>query len=255
MVTLMGILNVTPDSFWRSSRVSASSVRRRMEEMVADGAGIIDIGAVSTRPGASPVSEEEEWSRLEPVLSQLDSRVRISIDTTRSSIIYKAYGLLCAGLGENYARTLMINDISAGEEDTGMLPCASSLGLTYIAMHKRGDPCTMDGLTRYEPDLLTAVKEYFVQFGARADKAGVKDWILDPGFGFAKTEEQNLTILDNLGELKLLGRPLLAGISNKRFTRGRTQELQLRAALGGADILRVHDVAACRRSLEAQGLI
>lgn len=146
----MGVVNVTPDSFWSPSRVSGvEEACRRMAEMRAQGADIIDIGAVSSRPGAAEVPEEEEWARLEPVLCGIDGSVRISIDTTRSAIIRRAVTLLGAKLGEKYAKTLMVNDISAGEDDCEMLDTAASYGLTYVAMHKRGTPADMDGRTDY----------------------------------------------------------------------------------------------------------
>lgn len=255
MVALMGIINLTPDSFWASSRVEdPASLDAAIGEMVRSGASVIDLGAVSTRPGASPVSEEDEWERLERALAAIRCSVRLSIDTTRSSIIRRVHGLLARNCGTAFASTLIVNDISAGEEDDEMLGTVAELGLTYIAMHKRGTPQTMDSLTSYEPDVVAAVADYFCEFGDRAAKAGVKDWILDPGFGFAKTEEQNLMLLHRLDEFGRFGRPVLAGISNKRFTRGSTEALQLEAARRGASILRVHDVGACAGTLAGAGI-
>lgn len=242
---IMGIVNVTPDSFWSPSRVHGTEEAcRRIKEMAGQGADIIDIGAVSFRPGAVEVSMEEEWARLEPVLRGLDGNVRISIDTVRSAIIRKAMALLESKLGAGYAGTLIVNDISAGEEDREMLDTAASFGLSYVAMHKRGTPSDMDGMTDYGGDVTGSILEYFNAFAARAEAVGLKDWILDPGFGFAKTKEQNLELLENLEAFRCFGRPVLVGIADKRFTEGRTGELHALALERGADILRVHDVRA-----------
>lgn len=247
---IMGVVNVTPDSFWSPSRVSGvEEARRRMAEMRAQGADIIDIGAVSSRPGAAEVPEEEEWARLEPVLCGIDGSVRISIDTTRSAIIRRAVTLLGAKLGEKYAKTLIVNDISAGEEDSEMLAVAASCGLTFVAMHKRGTSLTMDGMTDYSGDVVRKVLEYFEDFAFRADAAGLKDWILDPGLGFAKTKEQNLELLDRLNEFRRFGRPVLVGIADKRFTEGHTEDYHRLALNRGADMLRVHDVAAAAATI------
>ena len=247
---IMGILNVTPDSFWEKSRaVSPAAIGNALRRLALEGADIIDIGAVSTRPGAGSVPFEEEWRRLEPALLLLDGNVRVSIDTTRSRIIADAYDLLAGRLGEQYAGSIIVNDISAGEDDTAMLETASRLNLTYVAMHKRGTPATMDALTDYRPDVVTAVMEYFRGFSHRAEAAGLADWILDPGFGFAKTKEQNLELLERLDAFAVFGKPVLAGIADKRFTDGRTEELHAVALAHGASILRVHDVAAARQTL------
>lgn len=246
----MGILNVTPDSFWIPSRAeNVPAIREKLDGMIGDGADIIDIGAVSTRPGAAAVSIEEEWSRLGKALMTLDGSlllpgVRLSIDTTRSETVRRAYGLVAGRMGENYARKIIVNDISAGEDDPRMIPAVAELGLTYIAMHKRGTPQTMDSLTDYPEGVVGAVMQYFREFSHRAENAGINDWILDPGFGFAKTKEQNLVLLENLDAFKVFGRPVLAGLADKRFTEGRTDELHRLAVARGADILRVHDVAA-----------
>ena len=244
----MGILNVTPDSFWVPSRAEdVPAIRKRVKEMIDGGADMIDIGAVSTRPGAAEVPMEEEWARLEKALSALDGSVpgvRLSIDTTRSEIVGRAFSLVAGRAGEAAARTVIVNDISAGESDPYMLPAVAELGLTYVAMHKRGTPQTMDSLTDYPEGVVEAVMQYFREFSCWAEEVGVKDWILDPGFGFAKTDEQNLALLENLDAFKVFGRPVLVGIADKRFTGGRAGELHRLAVRKGADILRVHDVAA-----------
>lgn len=232
MVRIMGILNLTPDSFHEPSR--------HCLDILDSPADIIDIGAVSTRPGASPVGIEEEWARLEPVLKGLETSKRISIDTTRSEIVRRSHDII----GD-----FIVNDISASEDDPGMLETVARLGLEYIAMHKRGNPCTMDSMTDYD-DVVEDVAEYFRQFERKAADAGVRNWILDPGFGFAKTEEQNLQLLSDLRRFKEFGRPVLVGIADKRFTHGQNEKLHREAILGGADILRVHDPAATARTVK-----
>lgn len=229
----MGILNLTPDSFFESSRYNM--------DIFDSGADIVDIGAVSSRPGAPAVSRELEWSRLKPVLSALPAGKRISIDTTGSGIVRRAHALI----GD-----FIVNDISAGEDDPKMLSTVAELGLPYIAMHKRGNPQSMDRLTDYD-DVVEDVMDYFRAFSLKAQDAGIQNWILDPGFGFAKNDWQNLSLLNNLERFKAFGRPVLVGIADKRFTHGQTEKMHREAVLHGADILRVHDVRAARRTLEA----
>ena len=234
MIELMAIVNLSPDSF--------HSPMGSLEEAMESGADILDLGAVSTRPGADYVSEEEEWRRLAPALSKLDGRMKISIDTTRSSIVRRVYEM---------RGHFIVNDISAGLDDEQMLETVAKLGLGYIAMHKRGTPKTMDSLTRYKGGLMASIKGYFEDFAARAEAAGISDWVLDPGFGFAKTERQNIYLVDHLEELKVFGKPILAGIADKRFTHGRTEQYHMRALRHGADMLRVHDPQAARKTIEA----
>lgn len=246
---IMGIVNLTPDSFWAPSRVSESDALEVMRDMISKGAGILDLGAVSARPGAADVSVEEEWDRLYPVLHRLGkglkglcepSGVRLSVDTVSSEIVRRTYGEI---------GPFIVNDISAGEDDPEMLQTVAELGLDYIAMHKRGNPRTMDSLAEYPEGIVEAVRRYFEDFAARAARLGIRRWILDPGFGFAKTEEQNLCLMEHLSEFKSFKRPLLVGIADKRFTHGRTEELHALAVKQGADILRVHDVAAAAATL------
>lgn len=241
MVKIMGILNLTPDSFYEPSRYDMS--------VFDSGVDIIDIGAVSTRPGATEVSLEEEWSRLEPVLSSLPSvRPEISIDTTRAEIVRRVHSLI---------GPFIVNDISAGEDDSEMLSTVASLGLQYIAMHKRGNPGTMDFLCDYSafstPEhpsgVIPALLEYFAAFERKAEEYAIDDWILDPGLGFAKTVAQCWEILDNLETLSIFGKPILIGAGDKRFTKyppawaiygdgnAVANEIALRH---GASILRVH---------------
>lgn len=255
---IMGIINVNDDSFYGASRVSSvEEFRAKVLRMAADGADIIDVGACSSRSGSIWCGEEEEWRRLEPMLEEM-AKMRleglltsdISIDTFSAEIVRKAYGVI---------GRFIVNDISAGEEDPKMLPLVGKLGLPYIAMHKRGLPDSMDSLCDYD-DVVAEVIAYFREFAAKAKAAGIDEWILDPGFGFAKNSEQNLEMIHRLSEFKALGHPVLVGISRKRFLReplGLTAEDALdatttmhRIALdGGADILRVHDVAEAKALL------
>ena len=241
MVQWMGIINLTPDSFFESSRVAASDFVARVRSFIDAGASYIDIGAVSTRPGAQEVSAEEEWERLEPALRQIplvDSDVRYSIDTTRSEIVRRAYELI---------GPFVVNDISSGEDDPFMLPLVARLCLTYVAMHKRGNPQTMGSMCFYPNGVMDELLGYFGSFAAKASALGIENWILDPGLGFAKTSEQCWEILDRLEELKCFGRPILIGAADKRFTRtggfaDGTAEAHRRAIAHGADILRVHQI-------------
>ena len=241
MVKIMGIINLTPDSFFEKSRYNYSILDSK--------ADIVDVGAVSTRPGAEDVSLEEEWRRLEPFLLNWNRVLNaegknedqnrapkvLSIDTTRAEIVRRAYEIV---------GPFIVNDISAGEDDEQMLECVGGLALKYIAMHKRGNPRTMDSLSNEDVPIMQQLEEYFHDFEKRARKAGIKDWILDPGLGFAKTKEQNIEIIEKLPLLKKFGRPILIGAADKRFTEGNTEHYHLLALRGGADILRVHNVEA-----------
>lgn len=237
MAAIMGIINLTPDSFFPDSRCSVQDAAARIARMLDDGADIIDIGAVSTRPGAGDVGTEEEWRRLSPVLPMLEG-VRFSVDTTSAEIVRRVF---------REAGPFIVNDISAGEDDPEMLPAVAGLGLEYVAMHKRGNPRTMDSLCSYPRGVVAELAGYFQNFADRAEALGIRNWVLDPGFGFAKTEEQNLELLERLGEFKTLGRPILVGIADKRFTHGETEKYHRIALRNGADILRVHDVAAAKK--------
>lgn len=248
----MGIVNLTPDSFWAPSRSSIDNSIPRIASMVTDGADMIDLGAVSTRPGAGDVSVEEEWRRLEPTLKSLADRavveqyglagVEFSIDTTSSEIVRRAFDTL---------GRFIVNDISAGEDDPEMLGTVASLGLPYVAMHKRGNPRTMDSKCEYPAGVVSALKDYFVDFSRKALEIGVNDWILDPGLGFAKTEAQNWEILENLEAFAEIGKPILIGAADKRFTHGDTEKANRLAISHGADILRVHDVKSAMESKTA----
>ena len=254
-IDIMGIVNLTDDSYYAESRCSdAEAAMSRIRTLVEQGASIIDLGACSTRPGSHPVGARQEWERLSPVL-QLVRRefpqLRISIDTYWSEIVSRAYDLI----GD-----FIVNDISAGEDDPHMLSVAGSLGLTYVAMHKRGTPENMTSLTDYK-DVVSDIVEYFDGFAEKALQNGINDWILDPGFGFAKTLEQNYRLLSQLEKFKSLDRPILVGVSRKSMiykclnispeeALSATQVLHYRALCSGADILRVHDVAEAVRTVQ-----
>ncbi|MBP3563560.1 MAG: dihydropteroate synthase [Bacteroidales bacterium] len=255
-VEIMGIVNLTEDSYFPESRCgSVGAVLERVSRMLDEGADIIDIGACSTRPGSLPVGEEEEWRRLSPVLPVLVAEfpsIRISIDTYWSSVVRRTYDL---------TGDFIVNDISAGEDDPMMLTTVGELGLQYVAMHKRGTPLDMQERCDYE-DVVSDVAAYFESFAAKASDAGITDWILDPGFGFAKTLEQNYELLGGLGRLcRSYGGHtprILVGVSRKSMIRNllgisvedslpATQAVHMAALLNGADILRVHDVKeACQ---------
>lgn len=247
---VMAILNVTPDSFYAGSRMpDAGAVERRVREAVAEGAQLIDVGGYSSRPGADEVPADEEWRRVElgvGTVRRLAPDMPVSVDTFRSEVAAKAV--------EAFG-PLIINDISAGELDPAMLSVAAEYDVPYIAMHMKGDPRTMQSQTDYRRDITTEVVDYFRMRSEAMLAAGIRpeNIILDPGFGFAKTTEQNYELLAGLGELCALGYPVLAGLSRKSMiykVLGVTpaESLAGTVALGweclrqGAKILRVHDV-------------
>lgn len=273
-IEIMGIVNITDNSYYSASRCLSedgkADVRAAMDRigtMVHEGADIIDIGACSTRPGSQGVGAEVEWQRLEPVLAAVRSDfpdIRISIDTYWAEVVRRCFDKI----GD-----FIVNDISAGEDDPQMLPTVGELGLEYVAMHKRGNPMTMQSLTDYpdigmdDPDYGTmspvtaAVRRYFLDFADKAEEAGIKEWILDPGFGFAKTVEQNWQLMDEMESVLIPGRRTLVGVSRKSMiyrlfditpeeSLPATQALHLAALQRGADILRVHDVADAKRTVE-----
>ena len=246
---VMGILNVTPDSFYAGSRgVAERDIIDRLRQMTDEGASIIDIGAYSSRPDADDVSTEEEMARLRHALNlvrQHQPDAVVSVDTFRADV-----ARMCV---EEYG-VAMVNDISAGEMDDEMFPTIARLGVPYIAMHMKGTPQTMQINPQYEHFL----KEIFYFFSEKVQKLrdlGVKDIIIDPGFGFGKTIEHNYQLMNHLEEFKLFGLPLLVGISRKSMIYkllGTTPEEALNgttvlntiALQKGAHILRVHDVKA-----------
>lgn len=255
---IMAIVNLTPDSFYAASRnISYEQVKLSVEQVMRDGATIIDLGGYSSRPGAEDVSLDEEWQRLQmglEAVSRSEMGAVVSIDTFRSEIVCRAY--------EEYG-PFIVNDISAGEVDRDMLKVVARLGLPYIAMHMRGNPRTMNSMTEYEDGVVEGVKTYFTTRIEDMLSAGIspKNIILDPGFGFSKTTEQNMELLGGLGSLRELGYPLLVGVSRKSMIYlplGITSDEALAGSLAlawealrsGDAILRVHDVRETRQVVD-----
>lgn len=253
---VMGILNVTPDSFFSGSRaMSAYDIERRVETMLTQGVDIIDIGACSTRPGAEPVADDEETARLSrgmEIVRRLAPDIPVSVDTFRASLARSAVTTMGCDI---------VNDISGGTLDDNMVATVADLHCPYILMHMRGTPATMQTLTEYGDDVTATVISELQRQVRRFEQAGVDDIIIDPGFGFAKTVDQNYAVMAGLRRFAIFGRPVLVGISRKSMI---TKALSIRAdealeattALNayaldrGADILRVHDVAAARQAVD-----
>lgn len=252
---VMGILNVTPDSFYSGSQAfNTSAIKLRVQQIIAEGADIIDIGGYSSRPGAAEVPETEEMRRLQAgieIVRSFDKNIPVSIDTFRASVARKAI--------EDWGADI-INDISGGSLDNEMFDAVAELNVPYILMHMRGTPRTMQSHTDYT-DVTAEVIAELSRPLHELTLRGVSDIIIDPGFGFAKTLEQNYRLFNNLPHIiSMLGRPVLVGISRKSMiTRlcGITPDqalpgtiaLNTIAALNGASILRVHDVAATRQAI------
>ncbi len=244
---IMGILNITPDSFFDGGKYKETEqALRQTQKMLREGADIIDVGAYSTRPGASVISEKEEWQRLEPILKCLRNElpdIIISLDTFRSEIAEKAV--------EQY-NVALINDISAGDADKNMFKTVADLQVPYIAMHKQGNPQNMQDNPHYK-NVVKDIIRYFAQKIEQAHLIGINDFIIDPGFGFGKTLKHNYTILKNLDDFKILKKQILVGLSRKSMiykplqtnptdALNGTSALNMLALQKGANILRVHDV-------------
>lgn len=244
---VMGILNVTPDSFFAASRTfSETEVARRAEQLLADGADIIDIGGYSARPGAAEVSPGEEWARLSlglKAVRAVSAEAVVSVDTFRADVARRCV--------EEYG-VAIVNDISGGELDADMFPTVAALGVPYILMHMQGTPQTMQQAPHYD-DVLREVILYLARKVQQLRELGVRDIILDPGFGFGKTVDDNYRLLACLDELALFGLPVLAGISRKSMicrvlditpdqALNGTTVLNTLCLTKGARILRVHDV-------------
>lgn len=259
---VMAIVNVTPDSFYSGSRTtSTEDIVRRVERVIAEGATIIDIGGYSSRPNATEVSLEEEWERVRrglEAVAKVGGGVAVSVDSFRAEIIRRAV--------EEFGEVI-VNDISAGEQDAEMLGVVAKYDLPYVAMHMRGTPQTMQSMTEYEGGVVAAVVEYFTERVEEIALAGVRRdrIILDPGFGFAKSTEQNYELLRDLDKLRALGYPLLVGLSRKSMIYkplGITPEESLPGSLalawealrGGSAILRVHDVAETAQILRLNNI-
>ncbi len=242
----MGILNLTPDSFYDGGQYrNEQEILKQVEKMLAEGAAFIDLGAYSSRPGADDITTEEEISRILPVVELLIKtfpEILLSIDTFRSTV---AKACIASGAA-------IINDISSGNLDTKMIEAIGELKVPYIMMHMRGTPQTMKSLTHYD-DIIHEVNLYFAQKVAEARKAGISDIIIDPGFGFAKNTDQNFELLKSLHLLSTHDLPILVGVSRKSMiyktldktpaeALNGTTSLNTIALLNGASILRVHDV-------------
>ncbi len=251
---VMGILNITPDSFFDGNRyISPASILKQVEKMMTEGADFIDVGGYSSRPGASEISLEEELSRVLPVIELIHANFPqsiISIDTFRSQVALQAVKL---GAG-------IVNDISAGELDNKMIETVAAMKVPYLAMHMRGTPQTMSGLTHYE-NLLNEVTTYFHQKIKSFHEMGIKDVLIDPGFGFAKTADQNFELLNHLEHLRVIGKPVVVGLSRKSmiwrtlntsadYALNGTTALHAIALLKGANILRVHDVKEAMETIK-----
>ncbi len=244
---VMGIVNTTPDSFYPGSRYTDDeSIIKAVLQMITDGADIIDVGGYSSRPGAQNISIDEERNRVLKAIRAINREfpdVMISVDTFRAEIAKEAVRECGAGI---------INDISGGEADAKMFDYVRELEVPYILMHMQGDPATMQRSPAYD-DVVADILRWFGERIYRLHSMGVKDIILDPGFGFGKTTQDNFMLLDRLSDFSIAGLPLMAGVSRKSMiwkTLETTPEgalngttvLNTIALMNGCDILRVHDV-------------
>lgn len=254
---VMGIVNVTPDSFFAGSRVSGSEeITERVRTMLAEGADILDIGGYSSRPGADEVTPDEEYSRLArglEAIRKVKEDAVVSVDTFRADVARRCVEEWNVGI---------INDIAGGDLDPEMWDTVADLDVSYVLMHMRGNPKTMGSLTDYK-DVTAETLSALAEKTAQLRQKGVRDVVIDPGFGFAKTVEQNYQLLSDLKEFKIIGAPVLVGISRKTMiwkpleitpdkAANGTTVLNTIALLNGADILRVHDV---RNAVEAIKLV
>ncbi|RKS03524.1 dihydropteroate synthase [Flavobacterium sp. 102] len=251
---VMGILNVTPNSFFDGGKYAdEKSLLTQVEKILTDGATFIDIGAYSSKPSAEFVTENEEIERLIPIVKsvlQHFPETLISVDTFRANVAKIAI--------ENGA--CIINDISAGSLDENMMPTVAELQVPYIMMHMKGNPQTMQSLAQYQ-NVTKEVLFYFSEKVAQARSMGINDLIIDPGFGFAKTLEQNFEVMNNLELFRMLELPILVGVSRKsmiyktldtsaEFALNGTSVLNTIALQKGANILRVHDVKEALESIK-----
>lgn len=251
---VMAILNATPDSFVPSTRLTdENAILHAAERALQDGAAILDVGGYSTRPGAPEVSPEEEWRRIKMAASAIRRTFPdaiMSVDTFRADIARRAV--------EETGVTI-VNDISGGQLDGRMFETVAALQVPYILMHMRGTPATMQALTDYD-DIMSEIVAFFRSRLDTLSQMGVKDVVIDPGFGFSKTVEQNYLLLSRMQELAVLQRPVLAGLSRKSMLYkilGITQEDSLNATTAvnilalerGAKILRVHDAKAAAEAI------
>lgn len=253
---VMGIINVTPDSFFEGSRrMDPAAVLSMAEQMLTAGASILDIGGQSTKPGAKRISADEEMERVLPAVETIHRNFPnawISIDTFYASV---AKAAVEAGAG-------LVNDISGGSIDNNLLPCVAHLKVPYVCMHMQGDPEHMQAAPHYN-NVTQEVLDFLIQRTAFCRSSGIQDIIIDPGFGFGKTIAHNFTLLRELDAFRMMGMPILAGLSRKSTiyrTLGCSPEealngttvLNTLALLNGATILRVHDV---KEAVEAIKLV
>lgn len=251
---VMGIINVTPDSFYPDSRKSSvDEALKTAEKMLAEGAAILDVGGQSTRPHSDQITEKEEAERVLPVIEAISKTFPsafISIDTFYASVVQQSIN----------TGACIVNDISGGLLDENMLQTVGALKVPFVCMHMKGTPATMQQLAHYE-NVIREVLDYFISRTEACRKAGIKDIIIDPGFGFAKTFPHNFQLLKNLEVFKMLEKPLLAGISRKATiyktlripveeALNGTTVLNTIALLNGANILRVHDVKQAIEAIE-----
>ncbi len=251
---IMGILNATPDSFYKESRVSSvNSILAKAEKMLCEGATFLDIGGFSTRPNAATVTKEEELKRVIPLIEKLVNvfpEAYISIDTFRSKVAQEAIE----------AGASIINDVSGGQADDEMFETVAKLKTPYILMHIRGTPTNMMSNTHYE-NVITEVVKYFVEKTNQLKKLGHTDIIIDPGFGFSKNLAQNYKLLNGLKHLHTVGFPVLIGVSRKsmvykllkttpEMALNGTNILNFASLERGAKILRVHDVKEAQETIE-----
>jgi dihydropteroate synthase len=249
---VMGILNVTPDSFYAGSRTGTDSIVERAGVMIDEGADILDVGGQSTRPGSERISAEVEIQRVIPMIRALQAAyptVLLSIDTYHHEV---AAAAVEAGAG-------MVNDISAGDMDAMMIPTVAALQVPYVIMHMKGNPGTMQELAVYD-DVILEVMDHFILKTMVCRKAGIRDLVIDPGFGFAKTMEHNLTLLNKLAAFQIFDLPIMAGLSRKstisrilgtdaEHALNGTTVMNTVALLNGATILRVHDVREAKEAV------
>jgi dihydropteroate synthase len=251
---VMGIINLTPDSFYEESRADGvDEVLRHAESMLNAGADIIDIGAQSTRPDATLLTEDQELSRIAGIMDVVTDKFPeaiFSVDT-----FYSRVASLCVAAGAS-----MVNDISGGQIDKDMLPAVAKLNVPYVCMHMRGTPQTMRKHAHYD-DVTKSVLDYFIVKLQECRLAGISDVIIDPGFGFSKNSVQNFELLRNLRALKIAGVPLLVGLSRKSTiyktlnvtaadALNGTTVMNTIALMNGADILRVHDVKEAKEAVK-----